>query len=152
MRNGITFEYALIQKSIEYPCDAVGCCYRLNRRRSNRLRPSGVYRYVPPADCWSVRIIYGTRQGDEIRECIRWNRCSAEATLAWKYRGVPQSGVRAWSGLLVLSGAKAKKKVVVVGGGPAGWKRQRTAAQRVNEVYCWKESIGGVLRGASTYP
>ncbi|MBN2051421.1 MAG: FAD-dependent oxidoreductase [Spirochaetales bacterium] len=88
---------------------------------------------------------------EDIRPCIRCNEGCLERTF-FRYGGVtcgvnPTIGAE---GLLDLEKAEPKKKVAVVGGGPAGMEAARVCALRGHEVTLFeKERKGGALNEAS---
>jgi 2,4-dienoyl-CoA reductase-like NADH-dependent reductase (Old Yellow Enzyme family)/thioredoxin reductase len=84
---------------------------------------------------------------DEIRHCIACNRCLDELIVeraAVKCTVNPELGREEE---MRLTPATAKKKVLVVGGGPAGMEAARVAARRGHEVTLCeqKEKLGGMV-------
>jgi 2,4-dienoyl-CoA reductase-like NADH-dependent reductase (Old Yellow Enzyme family)/thioredoxin reductase len=93
-------------------------------------------------------------RADEIRPCLRCLECAyggligtplrcsvnPQAGREVKYREIPQ--------------ARRKKKVLVIGGGPAGMTAARTACERGHDVTLWEKSdrLGGRLHEATALP
>jgi 2,4-dienoyl-CoA reductase-like NADH-dependent reductase (Old Yellow Enzyme family)/thioredoxin reductase len=97
-----------------------------------------------------------TGRWGEIRPCLSCNCC-----LDHHFPGSGLSGLRcsinpyaALEDELEITPAKKKKKVLVVGGGPAGMEAAKTAAERGHEVTLCEESesLGGMLIPASKSP
>jgi 2,4-dienoyl-CoA reductase-like NADH-dependent reductase (Old Yellow Enzyme family)/thioredoxin reductase len=94
-------------------------------------------------------------QVDEVRPCIRCNTCIGRSHFGSK---PPRCAVNPLAGreLDYVCGPapKRKKKVVVVGGGPAGLEAARTLAERGHAVVLFEKApqLGGVLRGAAKSP
>jgi 2,4-dienoyl-CoA reductase-like NADH-dependent reductase (Old Yellow Enzyme family) len=95
-----------------------------------------------------------TQEGRE-HEIIRCNRCNECAGRLWEHRELvcalnPVSGRESYWGDGTLSqvAAKNKKKILVVGGGPAGMKAAAVAAKRGHAVTLMEQSavLGGHLR------
>lgn len=92
------------------------------------------------------------RRAEDIRPCINDNEgCHGRIR---KHRHVsctvnPATGMERE---FVITPAEEKKKVLVVGGGPAGMEAARTAALRGHEVSLWEKSdaLGGNMIPAST--
>lgn len=96
-----------------------------------------------------------TGQEREITPCIRCNTCISRSHFFMKsprcavnpeyHRGMDYS---------YMPPIKKKKKVAVIGGGPAGIQAARTAADRGHEVVLFEKSdvLGGVFRGAGAAP
>ena len=88
---------------------------------------------------------------EDIRPCIRCNEGCLERTF-FKYRSVT-CGVNPTIGReddLRITPAEEKKKVAVVGGGPAGMEAARVCALRGHDVTLYeKRKLGGLLHEAS---
>ncbi len=91
-------------------------------------------------------------QEDEIRPCTRCNICISRSHFEMK---PPRCAVNPVLGRELdyqyIPASKSKKKVVVVGGGPAGLEAARTAAGRGHNVILFekKSRLGGLLWPAS---
>jgi 2,4-dienoyl-CoA reductase-like NADH-dependent reductase (Old Yellow Enzyme family)/thioredoxin reductase len=96
-----------------------------------------------------------TGRGDEIITCVRCLDCLAvmQATKHFACTVNPRTG-REFRLDYTIKPAKASRKVLVVGGGPAGMKAAITAAERGHEVTLVeeKDSLGGLLRFADYDP
>jgi len=102
-------------------------------------------------------LVNKTREGrlEDIRPCVACN----EGCLGWKYGGFgcihnPAAGHEKRFGMGTLRGAQTIKKVVVVGGGPAGLKAAEIAARRDHRVslYEKKTDLGGQVKIAAKAP
>lgn len=103
-----------------------------------------------------------TRRGElkDIRRCLSCNECESMTTTPYgglRYRAIrctvnPAAGRDRTYG--ALSPVTKRKKVVVVGGGPAGMEAARVAALRGHEVVLFEANtaLGGQLRLASKPP
>jgi mycofactocin system FadH/OYE family oxidoreductase 2 len=94
---------------------------------------------------------------DDIRECIGCNQGCID--LVYKQRHVscihnPAAGDELTLGMGTLTQAEKRKKVVVVGGGPAGMKAAEIAARRGHEVVLVEKgnALGGRVAIAATIP
>jgi 2,4-dienoyl-CoA reductase-like NADH-dependent reductase (Old Yellow Enzyme family)/NADPH-dependent 2,4-dienoyl-CoA reductase/sulfur reductase-like enzyme len=91
-------------------------------------------------------------QEDKIRPCIRCNTCISRSHFEMK---PPRCAVNPVLGRELdyryIPASKSKKKVVVVGGGPAGLEAARTAAERGHDVILFEKNprLGGLLYAAS---
>jgi len=89
--------------------------------------------------------------GDDITPCIKCMRCLDSAVHEYHYvcSVNPEIGLEHKLPVLVQP-TSAKKKVIVIGGGPAGMKSALIAAQRGHEVTLFEksDSLGGALKFA----
>jgi NADPH-dependent 2,4-dienoyl-CoA reductase/sulfur reductase-like enzyme len=98
-----------------------------------------------------------TGRKEDIRPCVRCNCCTRLSTLMKNHRCAvnPMAGrggeFNQHEGLV---SSREKKKVMVVGGGPAGMQAAQTAVKRGHEVVLYEMSdrLGGVLRIGSELP
>ena len=85
---------------------------------------------------------------DDIRECIGCNQGCIDTVYKQMYLGCihnPAAGEERRLGIGTLKPATTRKKVIVVGGGPAGMKAAETAARRGHDVTLIEK--GGELGG-----
>jgi 2,4-dienoyl-CoA reductase-like NADH-dependent reductase (Old Yellow Enzyme family)/thioredoxin reductase len=92
-------------------------------------------------------------QEDKIRPCIRCNICISRSHFDMK---PPRCAVNPVLGRELdyqyIPASKSRKKVVVIGGGPAGLEAARTAAERGHDVILFEKNsrLGGLLYAASS--
>lgn len=94
---------------------------------------------------------------DEIRPCIGCNQGCAgmlEKNLPIRCLVNPETGHEAEWGPLAPVPAGQQRRILVVGGGPAGMEFAATAAQRGHQVYLWEKTgeLGGALAYAVRMP
>jgi len=104
-------------------------------------------------------ILSKIKQGrmDDIRECIGCNQGCIDTV--WKQAHIgcihnPAAGFEQILGIGTLKPTTARKKVVVIGGGPAGMKAAEVAARRGHEVILMEKSdaLGGQVAIAAKVP
>ena len=104
------------------------------------------------ADPQLPRSLAGDRPG-QVRPCVRCNLCIGEVAAGAQVRCAVNPLAGRESAQAVVRAPRAKR-VVVVGGGPAGLEAARVAALRGHDVDLYERAgqLGGVLRAASTAP
>jgi NADPH-dependent 2,4-dienoyl-CoA reductase/sulfur reductase-like enzyme len=100
---------------------------------------------------WPKKV--GAGQTEDIVPCLSCNIC-LDTVFATKELKCSVNASLAKEVEYTLRPAETKKKVLVVGGGPAGMETARTAAIRGHEVVLWekKEKLGGQLLLAAVAP
>jgi 2,4-dienoyl-CoA reductase-like NADH-dependent reductase (Old Yellow Enzyme family)/NADPH-dependent 2,4-dienoyl-CoA reductase/sulfur reductase-like enzyme len=93
-------------------------------------------------------------RGEDIRPCLRCNRCHGRRRAPWTSvcSVNPEFGVELKTKNMVAPVTR-KKKVAIIGGGPAGMQAAITAAQRGHEVTLFEKSdyLGGQLYHADYF-
>lgn len=97
---------------------------------------------------------------DEIRKCLSCSEgCWQNVTQDRNPMGItcaynPTVGKETFPGWLELAPAQTKKKVMVIGGGPAGLEMARVTAARGHQVSLWEkgDDLGGLILVAAKLP
>ncbi|MBP1622317.1 MAG: oxidase, partial [Acidobacteria bacterium] len=157
MDHGINIEYAAqFKKALHVPVSVVGA---VTLEQAEEAIASGKVDMVALcrqliADPETANKLERGRE-DEVRPCIRCNTCISRSHFGSK---PPRCAVNPLAGRELdyecRPAPKGKKKVVVVGGGPAGLEAARTLAERGHEVVLFEKSpqLGGVLWRAVKSP
>ncbi len=101
---------------------------------------------------WPLKVQEG--RIDEIRKCLACNECRVTIHTPHPIRCAVNPLAGRESKYPSVGKAEMRKKVVVVGGGPAGMEAARTAALRGHEVVLFEAEakLGGMLRCGSVPP
>lgn len=97
---------------------------------------------------------YKKKQFDDIRRCIACNQGCFDSLLNFKSVSCLYNVRAGRESELKIMKAKKKKKVMVIGGGPAGMEAARIAALRGHDVHLFEKTdvLGGQLRYAYIPP
>lgn len=98
---------------------------------------------------WPLKVKQG--RIDDIRPCIRDNEGCLGRLFDLKYDSCTVNPMTGMGKEYELTPAERRKRVLVIGGGPAGLEAARVAALRGHEVILWEKSakLGGALIPAS---
>ncbi len=101
-------------------------------------------------------IVNKTRRGelDDIRPCVRCNSCSDRSAHLFPLRCTVNPVIGREVEFGNIRPAEVKKKVVIIGGGPAGMEAAQVASSRGHQVTLYEkaEKLGGALVLAAGFP
>ena len=100
---------------------------------------------------WAIKIAAG--KAKDIRRCISCNEC-VDAIMNGSFIACVVNAENGYEEVRMISPAKAKKTIVVIGGGPAGLEAARVAAKKGHSVTLFENAIklGGQLNIANVPP
>jgi 2,4-dienoyl-CoA reductase-like NADH-dependent reductase (Old Yellow Enzyme family)/thioredoxin reductase len=148
-----------VKKQINLPVTAVGSI--MNLENAETILKEGWADFValgrPALADPEMPRKTATGHTGEVRPCIRCNCCTRLSTLSKNHRCAvnPMAGRGPeFNQHVGLAPARMKKKVMVVGGGPAGMQAAQTALERGHEVVLYEMSdrLGGMLRIGAELP
>ena len=155
--HGINIEYAAkFNAALDIPVGVVGA---VTFDQAEEAVASGKVEYVAMGrqniadpDCVN-KALHGRE--DDICPCIRCNTCISRSHFFMKPpRCAANPKYNRGMDYNYMPPIKEKKKVAVIGGGPAGIEAARVAAERGHDVTLFEKSdiLGGVFRGAGAAP
>lgn len=100
---------------------------------------------------WAIKIAAG--KAKDIRRCISCNEC-VDAIMNGSFIACVVNAENGYEEVRMISSAKVKKTIVVIGGGPAGLEAARVAAKKGHSVTLFENAIklGGQLNIANVPP
>jgi 2,4-dienoyl-CoA reductase-like NADH-dependent reductase (Old Yellow Enzyme family)/thioredoxin reductase len=149
----------LVKKHIDIPVTAVGSIMTLENAETilaNGWADFVAFARPVLADPEMLRKT-ATGREEDVRPCLRCNSCTRRTGLMRNHRCAvnPMAGRGAeFNQHEGLAPARRKRKVMVVGGGPAGMQAAQTAVQRGHDVVLYEmtDRLGGMLEASSKLP
>ncbi|MFH1031647.1 MAG: FAD-dependent oxidoreductase [Chloroflexota bacterium] len=144
-----------IKRRVRVPVIAVGRIHKLEIAESilteRKADLVAVGRQLIADPYWPQKVAAGKQS--EVRPCLSCNVCIDAAIAAAPYR-CPVNAFAGREADWVIAPAAKKKRVFVIGGGPAGMEAARLAAQRGHNVALFEKapSLGGQLTIAQVPP
>ncbi len=149
----------LVKKHIDLPVTAVGSIMNLDNAETILANGGADFIAFARPALADPEMLRKTAKGykEDVRPCIRCNCCTRFSTLRRNHRCAvnPLAGRGAeFNQHQGLAPSRTKKKVMVVGGGPAGMQAAQTAAKRGHEVVLYEmtDRLGGMIRIGSELP
>ncbi|HAT4106550.1 bilirubin reductase, long form [Clostridium perfringens] len=145
-----------IKKSVNIPVSTVGRIFNPKMAESilesDKADIIGIGRILLADADWVNKIIENRQE--DIRECICCNKGCTDNIQNRKFLSCILNAENGYEGTRKINKSESKKKVVVVGGGPAGLEAARVASLKGHDVTLFEEStsLGGQLNLACIPP